>query len=411
MNGSQGLPLAGIRVIDWTHVLAGPYASYNLALLGADVIRVERVDGADFIRTQSLDPAHTAQELGDAFVMQNAGKRSIAIDVTQPAGKNAMAKLIASADVLVENFRPGKLRKLGFDPLALRQLHPRLIICSVTGYGQSGARSTRRAYDHAMQAASGLMAANADADGLPQRIGFPIVDYTVGLQASQAVLAALLRQPRGEWLDVSMHATALTLLAPTYASFAATGKIKPKSRSTAFSGSALSGTFQTANGHLALVCNNQAQADALAQALRALPVAATTVAELVVAAQQVDVERCQQLLQAVFAQRDAAFWEEFLEAAQVPAACVATPIQAFEAAASDHKRWPRVVLPHATGGRTVSVPGIGYGSQRMVDTPVCPPLRGQHSRVVLQQIGMSDEQINQLQASGIIHDHTATQTQ
>jgi len=192
MNPGQ-TPLRGLRVLDWTHVLAGPFAAYNLALLGADVVRVERVDGTELIRDKGLDPQLAAAGLGESFVVQGSGKRSLAIDARDARARAALHALIARADVLVENFRPGKLRALGFDPAELVRRHPRLIVCSITGFGQAGASSGRRAYDHVVQAASGLMSANADADGVPQRVGFPIIDYAVGMQAALAVLAALAR--------------------------------------------------------------------------------------------------------------------------------------------------------------------------------------------------------------------------
>ena len=173
-------PLEGLRVIDWTHILAGPYATYLRALLGAEVIRIERHDECDITRSTALDPALGALELGEGFVMQAAGKKSLAVDARDPAIKAALAKLIAGADVLVENFRPGKLRSLGFDPAAFIEQHPKLVVCSLTGFGQSGPLSERCAYDHVIQAASGLMAANSDTQGEPQRIGLPIIDDVPG---------------------------------------------------------------------------------------------------------------------------------------------------------------------------------------------------------------------------------------
>ena len=152
-NNAAG-PLAGLRVIDWTHVLAGPFSGYQLGLLGAEVIRVERADADDMIRAKAADPGLAALGLGEAFVVQGAGKRSLAINARDPRARQALAALIASADVLLENFRPGKLAKLGFDPAELIVRHPRLVVCSITGFGPD---SNRRAYDHVVQASSCLL--------------------------------------------------------------------------------------------------------------------------------------------------------------------------------------------------------------------------------------------------------------
>jgi len=157
-------------VVDWTHILAGPFCGYQLALLGADVIRIERPDGDDMIRKSAADPVLGALGLGEAFVTQGGGKRSLAIDARDPRAKEILARLVARADVLIENFRPGKLAALGFDPAQLIVQHPRLVVCSITGFGP---QSTRRAYDHVVQAASGLMVANANAEGVPQRPAAP----------------------------------------------------------------------------------------------------------------------------------------------------------------------------------------------------------------------------------------------
>ncbi|MGE0807006.1 MAG: CoA transferase, partial [Burkholderiaceae bacterium] len=245
-------PLHGIRVIDWTHVLAGPYSSHILCRLGAEVIRIERHDEPDIIRGTASDPLLAARELGEGFVIQGTGKKSIAVDARDPRMRAALDKLIGTADVLVENFRPGKLSRLGFAPQSLIERHPNLVVCSITGFGQTGARSGRRAYDHIIQAATGLMVANADQSGQPQRIGLPIIDYVTGMQAAIAILAALQRRAhelargrprtRGEWLDVSMLESALTVSAQSYATYAVSGIERQASRATAFSGNPLSGT-------------------------------------------------------------------------------------------------------------------------------------------------------------------------
>lgn len=412
MNPGQ-TPLQGLRVLDWTHVLAGPFAAYNLALLGADVVRVERVDGTELIRDKGLDPLLSAAGLGESFVVQGSGKRSLAIDARDARARAALHALIARADVLVENFRPGKLRALGFDPAELVRRHPRLIVCSITGFGQAGASSGRRAYDHVVQAASGLMSANAGADGEPQRVGFPIIDYAVGMQAALAVLAALARRnaqeaagaarEQGEWLDVSMRDAALTLLAPVYATHAVSGRERPRTRSTAFSGSPLSGTFATSDGHLAIVCNSEVQSVALLRSLARAGAPAGELEAIESGARSGDVDGAQAALARVLAARGAAQWEAWLSEDGVPAARVLSASQAYDHARADAARWPRVELAHADG-RAVQVPGPGFGSSLpLAPSPLAaPPVRGEHSRAVLREAGLDDASIDAMIADGVV---------
>ncbi|UUZ62164.1 CoA transferase [Polaromonas sp. P1-6] len=270
---SDRRPLEGVRVVDWTHVLAGPFAGYQLGLLGADVIRIERTDADEMIRATAVDPELARLGLGETFVGQAGGKRSLALDAKNPLAREALRRLIADADVLLENFRPGKLAQLGFDPAELIRNYPQLVVCSITGFGPG---SDRRAYDHVVQGASGLMAANANGQGVPQRVGFPLVDYAVGQQAAFAVMAALYRRDTGrettrtsgEWLQVTMANAALTLMAPAYVETLVSGQARPRSASTAFSGSPVSGTFQVADGWLAIVCNAKVQTEGLFSGLQ-----------------------------------------------------------------------------------------------------------------------------------------------
>ena len=403
-------PLQGLRVIDWTHILAGPYATYILALLGAEVIRIERHDECDITRSTALDPALGALELGEGFVMQGAGKKSVAVDARDPQIKRALAELIASADVLIENFRPGKLRALGFDPAALIAQHSGLIVCSLTGFGQSGPLSGRRAYDHVIQAASGLMAANSDTQGRPQRIGLPIIDYATGMQAALAILAALHRRSRereagrprtrGEWIDVAMHHVALTLSAPAYASHAVSGIERKATRATAFSGNPLSGTFATARGFVAVVCNSEAQTKAFLGAMLAFGVKREAVARLEGLVRARDVDGTHAWLEPVLLARAAAEWEAFFRDHEVPAAEALAPAAAYDAVKTDAALWPEVRLSNADN-RRVRVPGAGFASSEpLMPTLGAPPLRGEHTREVLRAAGMDDATLEAAIARG-----------
>lgn len=407
---SSTTPLAGLRVIDWTHVLAGPFAGYQLGLLGAEVIRIERSDGDDMIRSKGLDAELTALGLGETFVTQGAGKRSLAIDARDPRAKRALAELIGNADVLLENFRPGKLAALGFDPQQLIERHPQLVVCSITGFGPA---SDRRAYDHIIQAASGLMAANADRDGKPQRVGLPLVDYAVGQQAALAVMSALYRRDRtngqartrGEWLQVSMLGAALTLMAPTYAGPLISGMEMPRSASTAFSGSPLSGTFDVVDGQLAIVCNAANQAMGLLNALREASTDAALLSQLHEANEERDVTRAQGLLSQALDGRTAAEWDALLTRHGVPATPVMRPAQAAAHLARD---WPHVELSLAHTSRRVSVPGIGFTSSEPLTPSLRAPVRrGADTRRILAEAGLEASTIAAMFADGAASEPSA----
>lgn len=395
-------PLAGITVIDWTHVLAGPFVGYQLALLGANVIRVERPGGDDMIRAKAVDPVLASLGLGEAFVVQGSGKRSVAIDVRDSRAKRAMQSLISQADVLIENYRPGKLAKLGFDPAELIARHPGLIVCSVTGFGQG---SDKRAYDHVVQAASGLMTANAGPDGRPQRVGFPIVDYAVGQQAALAVMAALFRRSRqtqrthGEWVQVSMMGAALTLMAPVFAAPLVSGIAPKRSSATAFSGNPLSGTFATQHGYLAIVCNAAIQGEALVKTLADSVATSDEVGSLENAAAAGDVDSTQAILGELLSRRTALDWVTLLEAAGVPAASVVNPVDAARNTSSD---WPVVELGPDSGNRQIRVPGIGYLSTEVLTGALRPPARrGEHTSEVLAEAGLDQATIDAMLADGV----------
>lgn len=403
-------PLAGLRVIDWTHVLAGPFASYQLALLGAEVVRIERTDGDDLIRSKSLEPHLAALGLGDAFLMQGAGKQSLAVNARDPLVQQALHALLSSADVLVENFRPGKLAALGFDPAELIRRHPRLVVCSITGFGPD---ASERAYDHVIQAASGLMQANASADGTPQRIGFPIVDYAVGQQAALAITTALLRRERtgaehrsqGEWLQVSMFNAALALMAPVFASELVCGRSSPRTRSTAFSGSPLSGTFAVGGGHLAIVCNAREQTTGLMAALSEGGVSQQEIDRLTALAGHGQVDLAQECLGACLTRHDGATWLELMSRHGVPTAMAVSPIQAVRRVSGC---WPRIEVPTESGFRTVAVPGIGFSSTEPLTTRLAPPRpRGADTRHWLEAAGLEPAEIDQLLQGGQAFERTA----
>jgi crotonobetainyl-CoA:carnitine CoA-transferase CaiB-like acyl-CoA transferase len=255
-------PLQGIRVIDLTHVLAGPFATHQLCMLGADVIKIEKPGLGDQNRGLALRP-----ELGGmapGFVAVNSGKRSMVVDLKTDEGRKTIEELVATADVFVENFRPGKAAKLGLTPDRLQAINPKLIYCSISGWGQVGPHAGRPAYDHVIQAATGMMSLQGDdPDAPPMKVGFPVIDMGAGMLASSAILAALVVRARGDdspiVLDVSMVDASLMLMGSVAANYWISGSAPTRVGNRGFVGSPGADTFPTADGWISTAANTLKQ--------------------------------------------------------------------------------------------------------------------------------------------------------
>lgn len=262
-------PLTGIRVIDFTHVLAGPACAYHLALMGAEVIKVEKPGRGDAMRHRSgTDPARASEGMSTAYLTQAAGKRSVALDLEEPGDRAAFHALLTEADVLVENHRPSTLKRLGLTDLTAR--YPRLVHCAMTGYGRGHALEDAPAYDINIQAASGLMALTGTVESGPTRVGAPVIDYATALAAGFGICAALVERDRtgkGRLVDVAMMDVALTLMSSTIVDHALTGNAPKRRGNAANSRSPSSGIFPCRTGHLSLGVNEDAQFKRLARAL------------------------------------------------------------------------------------------------------------------------------------------------
>src|SRR6478609_10955392 len=183
--------LAGIRVLDLTNVLAGPFCAYQLALLGADVVKIEVPDGGDLARQLGADAGLNGRHMGASFLAQNAGKRSVTLNLKKPEGKDVLRRLVESADVLVENFRPGVMSRLGLAYEDLAGVNPRLVYCAISGFGQEGPMKGAPAYDQIIQGLSGMMSVTGTPESVPMRVGFPVCDTVGGLMAAMAICASL----------------------------------------------------------------------------------------------------------------------------------------------------------------------------------------------------------------------------
>ena len=256
------LPLEGFRVLDLTHVLAGPCATHHLRCMGAEVIKIERPGNGDPMRALAMQPE--LEGLTPGFRALNAGKKSVIVDLATDEGHATMLRMAESCDVFVENFRPGVARRLGLGPEDICAVRPDIIYCSISGWGQSGPNRTRGAYDHVIQAATGMMALQGSgADDAPVKVGFPVIDIATGMSAAEAILAAVVRRLRGDrapiTLDVSMIDCALALMSGPAANTFATGKAPSRVGNRGFVGSPGAETFATSDGHISVAANTMGQ--------------------------------------------------------------------------------------------------------------------------------------------------------
>ena len=399
---TSGGPLAGVRVVDLTEVLAGPYCSYQLALLGAQVVKVERPGVGDWVRDRAGKP--DADGMSAGFLAQNANKRSIVVDLKHARGPEVVHALAKNADVFLENFSPGTAARLGLGAEQLMAKLPKLVYASISGYGQDGPMASRPAYDHVVQAVSGLMSVNGTPETAPSRVGPPVIDYLTGIYAAFAVLAALRQRDRtgaGQRIDVSMLDCALAAMSSSVSGWLNAGQRPQPTGNTAASGSAASGVFETARGKLGLAANLDHQFDSLAGAigredLLADPRFATD------AARRENRTALRELLDATFATASAAEWEERLSAAHVPAGVVR---EIPEILASEQIKARGVVhaLRDRESGAARYAQGAGFKLNGVVPAPTeAPPRLGEHTDAVLREAGYDDAQIAALRSAAAV---------
>jgi len=262
-------PFEGVRILDFTQVLAGPYASYQLALLGADVIKIERRGGEDMRRTP-LSREWADRNMAPAFQAVNGNKRSLTLDLQKPEAAAIVRRLVAEADVVMENFRPGVMEKLGFGYAALSAINPKLIYCAISGFGHTGPERLGAGYDGKIQAMSGIMAITGHAEMGPTRAGFAVCDILSGMTAAFAVSSALFQRThtsQGQFVDVSMLEATLAFLSGQIADFTVAGHRQEQSGNQAVSRKPTANLFKAGGGYLLLAVNSEQQYRALMEAI------------------------------------------------------------------------------------------------------------------------------------------------
>ena len=404
-------PLSHIRVLDLSRVLAAPWTGQNLADLGADVIKVERPGKGDDSRAFGppwLKDA-TGKETTESayFACANRGKRSITVDLAKPTGQDVVRKLAAKSDVLLENYKFGDLARyrLGYDDL--KALNPRLVYCSVTGFGQTGPYRERPGYDFMIQGMAGLMSITGERDDLPgggpQKAGIPIADIMTGMYATIAVCAALAHRAEtgvGQHLDLALFDSLAAVLANQGANYLATG-VSPKRLGNAHPNIVPYQTFATADGAVILACGN----DNLFRKFCELAGAAHLADDPRYATNGKRVENRAELtktLDGIFARRTTREWVDALEAAGVPNGPINTIEQVF-AEPQAIARGLRLELAHPLAGKVA----LTRSPMRFSATPVeherPPPLLGEHTDEILRTVlGFSAGEVEKLRADGVV---------
>jgi crotonobetainyl-CoA:carnitine CoA-transferase CaiB-like acyl-CoA transferase len=381
-------PLTGIRVLDLTNVLAGPYCTYHLMLLGADVIKVEAPGVGDLARRLGPDPDLNRAGIGASFLAQNAGKKSVELDLKDPGDRTVFEDLLATADVLVENFRAGVLARLGYPWEVLRALNPGLVYCAISGFGQTGPLSSAPAYDQVIQGLSGMMSITGTPETAPLRVGFPVCDTVGGLAAALAVTAAIAgraRHGQGCHLDVSMLESSVSAMGWAVSNYLI-ADVEPQPMGDQNATAVPSGTFDTADGPLNIAANRQEQFETLCRL--------TGRADLLADPRFADPEarkrhrtELNDELTPPLRTRTAAEWETVLAAAGVPAARILTVPEALASEQLAHREFLAEIPPPAGMDRALRVAGSGVLVDGEPLRPTGPPPRlGEHNAVVRELI-------------------------
>lgn len=397
----QGGPLRGVRVLDLTNVLAGPFCCHQLAHLGAEVIKVEAPGRGDLARQLGADAALNERLMGVSFLAQNAGKKSLTLNLKDARGKSLFKQLVATADVLVENFRPGVMDRLGLGWPVLSAVNPRLVYCAISGFGQDGPWIHRPAYDQIIQGVSGVMAITGDAATAPLRVGYPIADTIGGMTAAFAISAALNDRANGAFIDVSMLEAVLATMGWAVSNWLIAG-LAPTPQGNENPTSAPSGTFMAADGPLNIAANKDEQWVLLARHLgRADLLGHADYASR--EARKANRLALKAELEAALASKPARVWARELNRLGVPAGAV-LDVPEILAHAVIQDRGMLATYPDVPGvGRDVTVVRTGIkldGSAPAVAAP--PPELGTHTTEILGTLGLDAEAIAALRADGVI---------
>ncbi|MFA6956793.1 MAG: CoA transferase [Thermoanaerobaculia bacterium] len=394
--------LSNIRVLDLTNVLAGPFATELLALCGAEVIKVENPDGGDLARKLGAVPKLNKELMGTSFLAQNANKKSLTLNMKVPSAKRAFLKLAESADVVVENFRPGVMDRLGIGWSVLSKLNPKLVYCAISGFGQTGPDAEKPAYDQIIQGLSGVMAINGDERLNPLRCGFPVCDTVGGLNAAFAIMGALYHRERtgeGQFIDVAMLDSIMPLMGWVAANLLI-GGVQPQLLGNDNFTAAPSGTFVTKDGCINIAANQQQQWETLCSLIGAPEL--TTDPRF----QERDTRKNNRalltpLIEEKLKQHPTSHWVDLLNAKGVPSGDILTLEAALEQPQVKHRESIQSVTEEEIGDiRIFNLTAKFEKTPASVDT--APPRLSAHTFEILRSIGLTEADIEAMRAEKAI---------
>lgn len=397
----MALPLEGVRVIDLTNLMAGPYCGMVLGDLGADVIKIESFPDGDASRR--FDPKINDESY--CFAVLNRNKRSLALDLKDPRGKEVFMKLVAGADIVMENFRPGVVKRLGIDHESLSKLNPAIVYASMSGFGQTGPYSQRGGYDIIAQGMSGIMMMTGAPGGRPAKVGIAMNDIASGVTALYGILGAYigrLRSGKGQYLETSLLEAGLAWSIWEFGAWAGAGEI-PTATGTRHRRSAPYQAYRTSDGYATVGAGNEKLWRNFCKQVVEKPEWLTDPRYANPADRLANADLLERDIEAVFASNTSAYWVERMEAAEVPGG----PVYGFEQALADPHVAARkmvVEIDHPKIGRmkTLGLPIKSNGELTEIRRPA--PLLGQHSAEVLAELGYADEEIEAMFAGGTVFD-------
>ena len=396
--------LDGVRVLDLTNVLAGPFCCYQLAQLGADVIKVEVPRSGDLARQLGADPGLNKRLMGASFLAQNAGKRSVTINLKNPSGKEVFRRLVATADVVVENFRPGVMDRLGLGYETLREAKADLIYCAISGFGKDGPLKDNPAYDQIVQGISGVMSVTGDKQSAPLRVGFPVADTIGGITAAFAIAAALFRRDRGgegEFIDVSMLEATLVTMGWAVSNWLIAG-VRPEPMGNENVTASPSGTFQTAAGRLNIAANKQEQFEKLCELIERKELAT----DPRYANREDRKKRRDELkadLESALKGKSAKEWSDLFNKHGIPAGEVLSIPQILEHPQITERGLIKHFQAAPGTDREVAVLRAGFRLASGDPEPVSPPpLLGADTQKILEELGYDRDSVARLKKDGAV---------
>ncbi|BDU75269.1 CaiB/BaiF CoA transferase family protein [Mesoterricola sediminis] len=394
--------LEGIKVLDLTNVLSGPFATLHLALLGADVIKVENPKDGDLARKLGIVPAYNKALMGTSFLAQNANKRSVTLNTKSAEGKEIFKRLVKDADVLVENFRPGVMNRLGLGYEVLKEINPRLIYCAISGFGQTGPDAFKPAYDQIIQGLSGEMAVNGDERLNPLRTGFPVCDTVGGLNAAFALMAALFHRERtgqGQFIDIALLDSIMPLMGWVAANLLIGGQDPVVMGNDNFT-AAPSGTFRTGDGFINIAANKQEQWEAVCDVL-GVPELKTDPRFQERDTRKRNRKELTPLLEARLQTEATAVWVERLNANDVPSGEILSLRDALKQEQVRHRGVLQKTSAEGVGEIEVfGLTALFDGCSGDVTAP--PPTLGQHNAEIYGRLGIDEARRAELKAQGVI---------